>query len=103
MRYDEPPPWSRRKEGWWSQYGRAVRWFGVMYAFTLLPLVILFFVDTEQALEKAKILGIGIGAWSLMLPAVWWYNRRDGAETLESLNVQRDEEHQHADFSRHSR
>ncbi|MFE5563902.1 hypothetical protein ACFQ68_02830 [Amycolatopsis japonica] len=104
MRYDEPPPWSRRKEGWWSQYGRMVRFATAAAAFVLLPLVIMFFVDKDEALDRLRILAIGVGICSAVLfPAAWWYNRRDGADTLESLTKPRIDEGQNTQPSRHRR
>ncbi|MEV6908034.1 hypothetical protein [Amycolatopsis sp. NPDC051071] len=91
MRNDEAPPWSRRKVTWWSLYGRAVKWFSVAWAFVLLPVVILFFVDQAEALERLRILGIGVVVvLGTLLPAAWYYNRRDGAHTQEFVQVVED-------------
>ncbi|MEU3625646.1 hypothetical protein BS329_38745 [Amycolatopsis coloradensis] len=74
-----------QKVTWWSMYGRAVGWFSVMWVFVLLPLVVLFFVDSAQAWQKfyelAISLGILIPSFSLM---VWWKNR-DEPHTVDEL------------------
>ncbi|WET78177.1 hypothetical protein P3102_29555 [Amycolatopsis sp. QT-25] len=95
MRYDEAPPWSRRsQETWWSLYGRAVRYFSVIGLFVLLPLVILFFVDRTEAIERLRIILVGGGiVLATLVPAVWYYNAQDGADTLEVVIVKNTDEH----------
>jgi hypothetical protein len=71
-------PYQPDRPTFWQDYGKAIRWFSIMFAVCLSPLGIIAIVDPAQAAEQLRVLGISTLLYVLVVgPVLAFYVRKD--------------------------